>query len=86
MLAVGVGGGHLDVFFSPVISLFFLPEALPGGGGGGGGVSAPLLPENNTQLSPAPFKYFLVLPKIILLLLPKIPKVIPVSPQLPKGI
>ena len=35
MLAVGVGGGHLDVFFSPVISLFFLPEALPGGGGGG---------------------------------------------------
>ena len=44
--------------------------------GGGGGVSALFLPENNAQISQSPLKYFLVLPKINLLLLPKSLKVI----------
>ena len=40
----------------------------------GGGVS--MLPENNAPISPAPWKYFPLLPKIILLVLPKSLKIL----------
>ena len=50
-----------------------LREALPGGGVE---VSGPLLPENDALIFPAPLKYVLMIPKIVLLLIPKSLKVI----------
>ena len=67
---------RLSVYGISYTRLLLKVEALPAGARGGGGeVSVPLHPENNAQVSLAPFQYFLTLPKIILLLLQKILKV-----------
>ena len=56
-----------------------LTEILPEGGGAG--LSASLLPENNAQISPDPFKYFFEVPKTATTL--QIPKSNTSSPQFP---
>ena len=47
----------------------------------GGGICASLLPENNAQISLAPLRDFLMLPKIILTVLTKSLKVIQLLPS-----
>ena len=44
-------------------------------------VCVPLLPENNDQISPAPSKYFLVFPKMIVFRLPNSQNVIQLLPN-----
>ena len=49
-----------------------------------GGVCAPLIPENNTLISPTPWKKVTQLPENIFPLLPKSLKLIQLLPKSPK--